>query len=294
MKKISKIFLIILATSMFLVGCSKDDGTGETNTSSGGGNGSSKEITVISREEGSGTRSAFTELVGIEDEDGNDSTTEEAVIQNNTEAVISTIAGDESSIGYISLGSLNDNVKALKIDGAEANSDNVKDGSYKISRPFNIVTKDDSNEDINDFISFILSSDGQAIVEEEGYISGEEDAKAYEGKDIKANITIAGSSSVTPVMEKLVEAYKEINPEVSIQVNLSDSTTGVQSVNDGIAQIGMVSRELKDSEKSLKKTTIALDGIAVIVNKDSATDEMSLETLKKIYTEEVVNWEDVK
>ena len=278
MKKISKAILIMGIISIFLVGCKKTDGNG---------------ITVVSREDGSGTRAAFVELVGIEDEKGNDITTEEAIIQNNTEAVMSTITGDKNAIGYISLGSLNDKVKALEIDGVEPSSENIKNNEYKISRPFNIVTKDD-NEVANEFIKFILSSNGQEIVEKEGYISSVENPQDYNITEIEGNLAISGSSSITPVMEKLVEAYKNINPNVSIQVNLSDSTTGVQSVIDGIAQIGMVSRELKDSEKSLNKTTIALDGIAVITNKENSANDISIKSLKDVYTEEITTWDDIK
>lgn len=278
MKKFSKAILIMGIISIFLVGCKKTDGNG---------------ITVVSREDGSGTRAAFVELVGIEDEKGNDLTTEEAIIQNNTEAVMSTITGDKNAIGYISLGSLNDKVKALEIDGVEPSSENIKNNEYKISRPFNIVTKDD-NEVANEFIKFILSSNGQEIVEKEGYISSVENPQDYNITEIEGNLAISGSSSITPVMEKLVEAYKNINPNVSIQVNLSDSTTGVQSVIDGIAQIGMVSRELKDSEKSLNKTTIALDGIAVITNKENSANDISIKSLKDVYTEEITTWDDIK
>ena len=295
MKKIIKFLAISLTLTMLLAGCSGGNGeeTKGTDGASTGGS-SSGEITVISREEGSGTRSAFVELVGIEDEDGDDNTSEEAAIQNNTEAVMTAIARDENAIGYISLGSLNDNVKAFKIDNVEATSENVADGSYKISRPFNIVTTDEENEIVTDFIKYILSTEGQAVVEEEGYIKSEKEDSEYTASNLSGNIAIAGSSSVTPVMEKLVEAYNELNKDVKIQVNMSDSTTGVQSVNDGIAQIGMVSRELKDSEKDLKKTTIALDGIAVIGNKENKNDSISLETLKDIYTEKIMDWEEVK
>ncbi|HHX68611.1 MAG: substrate-binding domain-containing protein [Miniphocaeibacter sp.] len=292
MKKIFKILAISLSLVMVLAACGNSkDGSKE----SGAGSSSvSGEITVISREEGSGTRSAFVELAGVQDENKNDLTSEEAFIQNNTEAVMTAIAGDKNAIGYISLGSLNDTVKALNIDGVEVSSENVANGSYKIARPFNIVTNDDSNEVVNDFITYILSKDGQDIVEKEGYIKSESEEKEYTPSDVKGNITIAGSSSVTPVMEKLVEAYGEINSNVKIQVNLSDSTTGIQSVNDGVAQIGMVSRELKDSEQSLNKTTIALDGIAVIANKENPIEDIKLDNLKDIYTGEIMDWEEVK
>lgn len=294
MKKIIKFLAISLTLTMLLVGCSGGkEGTKETDGASTGGK-ASGEITVISREEGSGTRSAFVELVGIEDEDGNDITSEEAAVQNNTEAVMTAIARDVNAIGYISLGSLNDNVKAFKIDGVEATSENVANGNYKISRPFNIVTTGEKNEIVDDFIKYILSTDGQKVVEEAGYIKSEKEDSEYTVSNLSGNLAIAGSSSVTPVMEKLVEAYNKLNKDVKIQVNMSDSTTGVQSVKDGISQVGMVSRELKDSEKDLTKTTIALDGIAVIGNKENKNDSISIEVLKDIYTEKIMDWEEVK
>ncbi|WP_100065591.1 substrate-binding domain-containing protein [Miniphocaeibacter massiliensis] len=277
MKKIIKKLTISLGLLTLLTACGSSE----------------KEMTVISREEGSGTRSAFVELVGIVDKDKNDITTKEAVIQNNTEAVMTAIEKDENSIGYISLGSLGDKVKALKVEGVEANGENVSNGSYKISRPFNIVTDEKVEPATQDFINFILSTEGQKIVEDSGYIKSVEDAKEFKSDNSEGNIAIAGSSSVTPVMEKLVEGYKKVNPKVKIQVNLSDSTSGIQSVNDGIAQIGMVSRELKDSEKGLKDTVIALDGIAVIANKSNEANDLKLEDIKKIYSGEVTSWEEI-
>lgn len=290
MKKIFKILAINLAAVMLLVACGNKDGATETGSGSGKAGG---EITVISREEGSGTRSAFVELAGVLDDSDNDLTTQEAVIQNNTEAVMTAIAGDKNAIGYISLGSLKGTVKALKVDGAEANAENVSNGSYKISRPFNIVTSGTLDDATQDFINYILSEDGQQIVETSGYIRTSEEIKDYKSTNPKGNIAIAGSSSVTPVMEKLVEGYKAINTDVKIQVNMSDSTSGVQSVKDGIAQVGMVSRELKDSEKDLDNTIIALDGIAVIVNKDNSLDDIKLDDIKGIYSEEITDWSEV-
>lgn len=255
-------------------------------------------INLISREEGSGTRGAFIELFGIEEKDASgekvDMTYEEAQITNNTSVMMTTVAGDTSAIGYISLGSLNDTVKALKIDGAEASAEHVKDGSYKISRKFNIITNEDMSLEAKEFIDFILSSDGQAIVEAEGYIPLE-GAKPYEGSNPKGKVVVAGSSSVTPVMEKLAEAYKKVNGNAEIEVQQSDSTTGITSARDGLCDIGMASRELKDSETSygLTSTVIATDGIAVIVNKDNSIDELSSEQVKGIYTGEITEWSEV-
>ena len=254
----------------------------------------SGDITVVSREDGSGTRGAFIELFGIEekDADGNkvDNTTEEATIANSTEIVLSNVASDPSAIGYVSLGSLNDKVKALKIDGAEATVDNIKSGTYKISRPFNIATNGTPSDAAQDFINYILSSEGQKVVEDAGYIASVDNAEAYANSGAKGKVVIAGSSSVTPVMEKLKEAYAKVNSDVEIEINQSDSTTGLQATMDGTADIGMASRELKDSENSLTPTVIAIDGIAVIVNNDNSVDDMTADQIKAIFTGETTTW----
>lgn len=287
-KNFKKLMTAVLAGTMLvasLTGCGK-----------GGAN---DEITVVSREDGSGTRGAFIELFGIEekDADGNkiDNTISTAEITNSTSVMMTTIAGNKSAIGYISLGSLDNTVKAVKIDGAEASAENVKNGSYKISRPFNIATKGTVSEQTQDFIDFILSADGQAVVEEAGYIS-EGNTGSYTASGKSGKITIMGSSSVTPVMEKLKEAYVALNPDVTIEVQQSDSTTGMTSAIEGACDIGMASRELKDSEISegLTAQAIALDGIAVVVNNDSDIEELSSEQVKQIYTGEVTKWSELK
>ena len=288
----------LLALGAFgLMGCS-----GGGNASSGEGDGAADtvpagEVSVYSREDGSGTRGAFVELMGIEEKDASgekvDMTTTSAAITNSTSVMMTSVAGDENGIGYISLGSLNDTVKALKVDGAEATAANVKSGDYKVARPFNIVTKDGLSDVAQDFIDFVMSSDGQKIVEEEGYISVADSAAAYTGSGQSGKIVIAGSSSVTPVMEKLAEAYKAINSGVTIEVNQSDSTTGVNMATEGTCDIGMASRELKDSETGVTPTVIAQDGIAIIVNNASSVDGLSSEQVKGIYTGELANWEDV-
>lgn len=258
----------------------------------------SSEITVISREDGSGTRGAFVELFGIEQKDVNgekvDHTVSTADITQSTGVMMTSVSQNTHAIGYISLGSLNDSVKALKIDGAEATVENIKNGSYKISRPFNIATKENLSEVAKDFVDFILSEDGQKIVEQNGYISAS-DAAAFSGKKPSGKITIAGSSSVTPVMEKLKEAYLAINTNANIEINQSDSTTGVNSVINDICDIGMASRELKDSELSsgITPTVIALDGIAVIVNNKNTVDNLTVEQVRKIYMGDVTKWSDV-
>lgn len=256
-------------------------------------------ITVVSREDGSGTRGAFIELLGIEEKDADgkkvDKTINTAEITNSTSVMMTTVAGNENAIGYISLGSLNDTVKAVKVDGVEASAENVKNGSYKVSRPFNIVTNGAVTELADDFISFILSEEGQAVVEKAGYISMGNTGK-YVSAGLSGKVTIAGSSSVTPVMEKLKEAYVAINPNVTVEVQQSDSTTGVTSAIEGACDIGMASRDLKDSEveKGAQAQAIALDGIAVIVNKENKVNELSSEVIKKIYIGEITNWSEVK
>lgn len=255
----------------------------------------SGKIVVVSREDGSGTRGAFIELFGIEKkgQDGKkvDTTTENASITNSTAVMMTTVAGNKDAIGYISLGSLNDSVKALKIDGAEASAANIKNGSYKIARPFNIVTKGDVKPATQDFMAFIMSKEGQQVVSANGYI-GDDKATPYKGSKQSGKIVVAGSSSVTPVMEKLKEAYKKVNPDVNIEVQQSDSTTGVKSAISGICDIGMASRELKKSEidAGVKNTVIATDGIAVIVNKESKVNNLTKTQVADIFTGKVTEW----
>ncbi len=274
-------------------------------------------ISPVSREEGSGTRGAFIELFGIEtkDADGNkvDNTTEMAevtnstsvmlttvegneYVTNSTSVMLTTVEGNEYAIGYISLGSMDDTkVKALNIDGAEATVDNIKSGSYKISRPFNIVTKEGLSEVAADFVKYIMSEDGQAVVEDNGYISQGNEG-AYEAAELSGKVTVAGSSSVTPVMEKLKEAYVKLNPDVEIEVQQNDSTTGVTSAMEGVCDIGMASRELKDTEISggVTGTAIALDGIAVIVNKENPISDMTSEQVASIFTGETTDWSEIQ
>lgn len=253
-------------------------------------------IDVISREDGSGTRGAFIELFGIEEKQGDekvDMTTEDASITNSTSVMMTTVAGDENAIGYISLGSLNDTVKAVKIDGAEASAENVANDTYKVSRPFNIITTDSLSDAAQDFENYIMSSDGQQIVEDNGYIKVADDAAAYEQSEAEGKVVVAGSSSVTPVMEKLKEAYLAVNKEAEIEVQESDSTTGMTAAMEGTCDIGMASRELKDSESELKATAIAMDGIAVIVNKNNTLDDITSDQVKDIYLGDVTSWDEL-
>lgn len=304
MKKFIVALMVMAMTATAMVGCGSNNTVNSKNDSNANAQADTdadkestnagEAINVISREDGSGTRGAFIELFGVEekDADGNkvDNTTEEATIANSTEIVLSNVASDPNAIGYVSLGSLNDKVKALKIDGAEAIVDNIKSGTYKISRPFNIATNGTPSDAAQDFINYILSSEGQKVVEDAGYIASVDNAEAYANSGVKGKVVIAGSSSVTPVMEKLKEAYEKVNTDVEIEINQSDSTTGLQAAMDGTADIGMASRELKDSENSLTPTVIAIDGIAVIVNNDNAADDMTADQIKAIFTGETTNW----
>lgn len=257
-------------------------------------------ITVISREDGSGTRGAFIELMGVEQKDENgdkvDMTTDEAIVTNSTSVMMTSVAGDASAIGYISLGSLDDSVKAVTIDGVEPTVENVKSGEYAVARPFNIATRGDVDALTADFIRYILSAEGQAVVAENGYVTVDDDAPAYEAAGLSGTITVGGSSSVTPVMEKLAEAYRALNPDVTVDVQQTDSTTGMTSAADGIVDIGMASRELKDAEleAGLTPTVIALDGIAVIVNNDSPVTNLTTETVRGIYTGGITDWAEAK
>ncbi|WP_294562055.1 substrate-binding domain-containing protein [uncultured Traorella sp.] len=263
-------------------------------------NASDDTIHVLTREQGSGTRGAFIELFGIEQEDENgekvDHTTETAEETNSTSVMLTTVQGDPNAIGYVSLGSLNDKVKAVKIDGAVASVDTVKDGSYKVSRPFNIVTGENLSDLASDFITYIMSAQGQEVIEEEGYISEGNQGDYTAPQGLSGTITVAGSSSVTPVMEKLAEAYKVLNPDVQIDVQQSDSTTGVNNAIEGLCDIGMASRELKDSElaSGVKGTKICIDGIAVIVNNDNSLENLTSDQVMKIFTGEITSFSEVK
>jgi phosphate transport system substrate-binding protein len=257
------------------------------------------EINVISREDGSGTRGAFIELFGIvqKNEAGEkiDCTTDECDITNSTSVMMTSVSGNDCAIGYISLGSLNDTVKALAIDGAEASVENIKAGTYNVARPFNIATLAETSEAAQDFIAFIMSAEGQAVIEANGYIAVAENAPAFEGGKVSGKIVLAGSSSVTPVMEKLTEAYMAINPDVEIELQQTDSSSGMTSTIDGVCDIGMASRALKDSEieAGLISMTIAMDGIAVIVSNDNPVDGLTSEQVRNIYMGEITDWSEV-
>ena len=298
-----KKFIAMMATVAMVAGLAVGCGGGsDAEGGEGGASGEfdpSMDITIVSREDGSGTRGAFIELFGIEEEqeDGEkvDMTTEAAQITNSTSVMLTTVAGDEYAIGYVSLGSLDDSVKAVKIDGAEATADNVKSGDYKVSRPFNIATKADlNNPTATDFIAFIMSEEGQAVVAEEGYIPLD-GVEAYAGEAPAGKVVVGGSSSVSPVMEKLIEAYAKVNPEAEIELQTTDSTTGMENAIAGSYDIGMASREVKDEElaEGLEAQVIATDGIAVVVNNANPTEDLTSDQVKAIYTGEALTWDEV-
>ncbi len=287
MKKIISMVMALTLCSSLFTGCANAEFNSEN------------EIAVITREEGSGTRGAFVEIFAIEEKDsqGNkvDKTIDTADTQTSTGVVLTSVEQNVNAIGYISLGSLKDTVKALKINGAEPTSENIKNGSYEASRPFNIAVDEETSEIAEDYIEFILSAEGQKVVEDMGYISSVENPVAYEPSGLSGTVTVSGSSSVTPVMEKLKEAYQSINSGITVEINMSDSTTGMSDASEGNCDIGMASRELKDSEieKGLVSYTIAVDGIAVIVNPQNTFDNVSKEDIKSIYTGKVVKWSDI-
>lgn len=298
MKKFIAVLSIASMMAVAAVGCGSSNGDDANSDNGSGSEGSwdaASAITVVSREEGSGTRGAFTELFGVVDEDDNDMTTMDAQVTNNTSVMMTTVSENEYAIGYISLGSLDESlVKAVKIDGADATAENIENGSYKVSRPFNVAVKKDlDNAVATDFMSFIMSTEGQEVVSEEGYIPVS-DVQAYAGSAPSGSCVVGGSSSVSPLMEKLIEAYKAVNPNASIELQTSDSTTGMTSAIEGSYDIGMASRELKDEEAAeLNGTVIATDGIAVIVNQENPTDDLSVDQVKSIYKGDVTTWDAI-
>lgn len=260
--------------------------------------GSSDKITVISREDGSGTRGAFIELTGIEEKDSNgnktDNTKKDALICKSTEVVLTQVSGDKNAIGYISFGSLNDTVKALKVEGVEPSTATIESGDYKIVRPFNIAVKDGLSDAAQDFENYILSSEGQDVIEGAGYIKIDKSAAVFSSNNASGKVVVSGSSSVTPVMEKLAESYQKVNTNVTVDVQQSDSSTGIKDAINGTSDIGMASRDISDDELSqgIRSVTIAQDAIAVIVNKDNSVDDISMDDIKAIYTGTKTTWSD--
>ncbi len=288
MKKILTLAMCMIMALTAFTGCGGSE--------SGDAGEDSAAITVISREDGSGTRGAFTELMGIMVDDV-DNTTSSAEISQSTSVVMTTVAGNKNAIGYVSLGSLNDSVKAVKVDGVEATVENIKAGNYAVSRPFIVVTNDSLTDLSKDFISFILSKQGQEIISEEGYITIDDNAAEYETKDgLEGKIVLAGSTSVSPVMQKLADAYKAIYSDVTLEIQQTGSGAGITSSIEGACDIGMSSRELKDEEvaEGIEGTTIAMDGIAVVVNNENTVEDLTSEQIRQIFTGEVTDWSAVK
>lgn len=286
-----------ISLSLLLAACGGGDSTEDTGSegAAGGDSAGSSDIHVITREEGSGTRSAFTEIAGVVDENGDDMTTQTATVQNGTNAVMQGVAGDVDSIGYISLGSVNDSVKALNVEGVEATPENVAAGEYAVARNFNVTYGGELSEVAQDFWDFMFSSEGQALAEEEGYVAAVSDAPEYEAAGLSGNITIVGSTSVEPVIQRMSEAYTELNPDVTIDITAPGSGAGVTAAIDGTADIGMASRELDDEEQAQLTETaaIAVDGIAVIVNNDNPIEDITLDEIGGIFLGDITAWDEL-
>lgn len=295
-----------LSLSLILAACGGDDTDTDTDTDTGsedsgteevaGDFDASSDIHVITREDGSGTRTAFTEIAGVVDENDDDIITPTATVQNGTNAVMQGVAGDVYSIGYISLGSLNDSVKAVSVNGVAAEADLVASGEYEVARNFNVTYGGELSEVAQDFWDFMFSAQGQELAVDEGYVAADASAPEYEAKGLSGDITIVGSTSVQPVIEAMSEAYRELNPDVSIDVTAPGSGAGVTAAIDGTADIGMASRELSDEEQDQVTETaaIAVDGIAVIVHNDNPLEDLSLEDIAGIYLGDLTSWNGVQ
>lgn len=287
MKK--KILAVLTAVTLAIgmIGCGSQEGFNN-----------GEDISILTREDGSGTRGAFIELFGIEKKNAEgtkvDYTTDAASITNSTSVMMTTVESDLYAIGYISLGSLKDTVKAVSIDGVAPSVENIKNGTYSIYRPFNAAVKENISDVAQDFINYILSAEGQAVIEKAGYITVSSNG-AYAGNGAVGKITVAGSSSVSPVMQKLKEAYLLVNTRAEIEILTSDSSTGMSNAIEEICDIGMASRAVKDSEKEkgLTEITIANDGVAVIVNKENPVEGLSKEQVEQIYTGAVAKWSEI-
>lgn len=288
-KLIISIFAVVAVVAGVFSACASNSEKDDNNNASLGG------ITVISREEGSGTRDAFVELMKIVDADKNDLTTQTAEITNSTSVMMSTVAGNKNAIGYVSLGSLSDEVKAVKLNGVTPSTETVKDGTYALQRPFNIAYIDAKLSDASkDFVSFIMSKQAAEIINNEGYIANDTQTE-YKASNVADTITLAGSTSVAPLMNVLADEYKKLNPNAKVEIQESGSSAGIQSAMEGAVDIAMSSRALKDEEaQALKAEKLALDGIAVIVNKENSVESLNSEAVKGIYMGEITSWDDVQ
>ena len=284
-----------ISLSLLLAACGSDDAATD-NGSAAGDFDVATDIHVITREDGSGTRGAFSEIANIVDENGDDAITQSATVQNGTSAVMQGVAGDVYAIGYISLGSLDNSVKAVNVNGIEATPENIMSGDYEVARNFNVAYGGELSEVAQDFWDFMFSAQAQELVAEEGYVSVDTEATEYEAKALAGDITIVGSTSVQPIMERMAQAYREYNPDVVIDITAPGSGAGVTAAIDGTADIGMASRELSDEEQAQLSETaaIAVDGIAVILHLDNITEDLSLEDISGIYSGDITTWDAVQ
>lgn len=275
MKKIVVIFAAFLLT-VLLTGCREN-----------------ADINVISREAGSGTRDAFTQLTGIK-ENGSDNTAVTSEITSSTFVVIKSVAGDKNAIGYVSLGTLAGDIKALKINGTAPSAENIENGTYPLVRTFNIVDRGDLTAEAQDFVDFVMSAEGREIIEKEGYVAaGEADSPEKSEKDSrKGRIVIAGSTSVAPLMDVLADKYMKYHPKVKIEIQQTGSGAGITSVLAGACDIGISSRELTEEEmaKGARASAIARDGIVVIVNQENETEDMTIDEIRDIFTGRRTVW----
>lgn len=288
-----------LSLSLLLAACG---GGGEEGSDSAGSENAgssefeaSQHIHVVTREDGSGTRGAFVEIAGVVDDNGDDMTTPTATVQNSTNGVMQAVAGDVHSIGYISLGSLDDSVKAISVNDVEATPENVQSGDYEVARNFNVTYGQELSEQAQDFYDFFFSAQAQEVVEEEGYVASVSDPEEYEASDVSGDITVVGSTSVEPLMQRFSEVYGELNPNANIDITAPGSGAGITAAIDGTADIGMASRELDEDESSevMGTDAIAVDGIAVIGHNDNPTENLALEDVSGIYLGDITTWDEV-
>lgn len=255
------------------------------------------DLTVTSREDGSGTRKSFIEQVGLikKDKKGNykDLTTDNSMVINSTNGVLKAVGVDKTAIAYISLTALDDSVKAIKIDGVSPNKNTIESGEYKFQRPFGLAYKKDSAKDLSkDFLEYVKSKSAKKLIEDEGLLAITNE-KEYKSKNLKGKLTITGSSSLSSIVEKLAENYEKLNKDVEVEVLSNESLTGLKNVKDNVVDIAMVSNKLQD--ENLFSEIFAIDGIAIIVNKDNTQiNDLTMEQLRDIYRGEIKNTGELK
>ncbi|HBC29891.1 MAG TPA: phosphate ABC transporter substrate-binding protein [Clostridiales bacterium] len=291
--KLLSIITLALMLSMVFAGC-----TQETPGTPAADFDFDKDITVVARDAASGTRGAFHEIMNIIVKE-NDTEVDKLVVGalefDGTDKVITAIEGDKYGIGYISLGSVSERIKAVAVDGVEPTVENVRSGSYSVSRPFLLVTKGTESKLVKDFLKFTESAEGQAITNEMKFIGAIDAPGEYTASGMSGTIKVAGSTSVAPLMEKLQEAYNELNPDVTFETQAQGSSQGIKAAIDGSYDIGMASRELKAEEASeLNRYVLAIDGIAVIVNNENPKSDLAADDITNIYIGEITKWNEVK